>query len=426
MSEKKTNDNEDLIELKNKRESQSKKTKKNHEKDFSKPVSKEINNIFDSQFLSTDSLRDKTKIITSPNIFTVHLSWKPYKRIVGYAIRYANDNIDKKDWCEVYGILIGKIEENKRIIVKDAIPLVKGGRTGVELEPIHYVDLSQIDSSIYERDIENKKTDFIIGWWHTHPGFGFFFSPVDRETQLGYQIPNPFAIGLVFDHTERTSNFLGIRALRLMDLDRGITSDYDIVELRYDQDKKKINHKINKIIEKITENMEKGLKELEEIENLLLKKTLPQLQKKFGLILGPKRDIKVILDEQDAKMDENKFYTWYPEAFTKKYRKPKFRLKLEAEIEKSKAILKDLREKNQPVKYQESKVKFQKKIKEMISKPNKLINKIMSDFGKKIELIYPIYDYLDTNERKTIEHFEEWISEYFKVLDKFKITIANF
>ena len=55
-----------------------------------------------------------------------------------------------------------------------------------------------------------------------------------------------------------------------------------------------------------------------------------------------------------------------------------------------------------------------------------MINSIIDEFFKKKEIIDPYYDYLDTNERKIIEHFEEWISDYFKVLDGFKITIANF
>ena len=53
----------------------------------------------------------------------------------------------------------------------------------------------------------------------------------------------------------------------------------------------------------------------------------------------------------------------------------------------------------------------------MLAKPNEWYNKLMNDFSKRIDNIFPFYDYLDTNERKIIEHFEKRSSEYSKTLD---------
>ncbi|GAJ22458.1 unnamed protein product, partial [marine sediment metagenome] len=39
------------------------------------------------------------------------------------------------------------------------------------------------------------------------------------------------------------------------------------------------------------------------------------------------------------------------------------------------------------------------------------------DFSKKIEIISSFFIYLDTNERKVIEYFEERSSEYYRILD---------
>ncbi|MHA1886258.1 MAG: hypothetical protein ACW96S_14480, partial [Promethearchaeota archaeon] len=142
----------------------------------------------------------KKKKISDPFNSPVLLTLKAYERIVGYAIRYANEKINENKWREVYGILIGSIENDSKLIVKDAIPMIVGDRAGVKYENKQYVDMAQIDASIYERAVQDDKNDFIIGWWHTHPGFsrnGFFFSPIDCMTQLGYQIPNPYAVGLV-------------------------------------------------------------------------------------------------------------------------------------------------------------------------------------------------------------------------------------
>ena len=53
----------------------------------------------------------------------------------------------------------------------------------------------------------------------------------------------------------------------------------------------------------------------------------------------------------------------------------------------------------------------------MLVKPNEWYKKIINDFTKRIEIIFPLFDYLDTDERKIIEHFEERSSEYQKILD---------
>jgi len=38
----------------------------------------------------------------------------------------------------------------------------------------------------------------VIGWYHSHPGFGPFFSSTDKKTQKGF-FRQPFQIGLVVD-----------------------------------------------------------------------------------------------------------------------------------------------------------------------------------------------------------------------------------
>ena len=40
----------------------------------------------------------------------------------------------------------------------------------------------------------------LVGWWHSHPGFGTHFSSTDRETQATYSAP--WSVGLVVDPTE--------------------------------------------------------------------------------------------------------------------------------------------------------------------------------------------------------------------------------
>jgi proteasome lid subunit RPN8/RPN11 len=349
------------------------------------------------------------------------LNFKAYRKIIGYGLRYANEEMSSKDWREVYGILIGSVEENKKVLIKDAIPMVVGERAGVKYENKQYVDMAQIDESVYERSIQDKKNDFIIGWWHTHPGFGFFYSPVDCMTQLGYQIPNPFALGIIFDHTKFLSDdfYLGVAGLRLINPEQGMLSTYDLIKLEYELDHEEMTKNVKKTVKDLNKRIEKVLDDVKYIDDILRKKALAQLQRNFGLILVPKEDIKVTKDEIEAEEDDYYLYVWDPDFFKKSFRIPKYREKLENEIAKYEKILQPLE--NEGDKYEIKKVKFHKKVQSLLNKPNEWYNKMMSEFTERIERISPFYDYLDTDERKIIEHFETRSSEYYKILDSLNI-----
>jgi len=350
----------------------------------------------------------------------VYISYNAYRRIVGYAMRYGNDEIPQRNWREVYGILIGSIKDNKEIIIKDAIPVMVGGRAYVEYKSKHYVDTAQFNTTIYERAIQDNKEDFFVGWWHTHPGIGFIFSPRDIETQLFYQGVNPFAIALVFDHCQQGSKayYLGVAGIRLKNPDRGMFSTYsNTIELKFEFPQEKMVKKVDKDVKEINKNIKNALKQIDYIDDILRKKALAQLQRNFGLIMILKRDIKITDDEIEAEEDDYYLYEWDPDIDKKIYRIPKFREKIEKELKKCEDILINIKKANQTTIFQKKKEKYSKKIKEMLVKPNELYKKIMNDFTKKIEIIFPFFDYLDTDERKIIEHFEERSSEYQKILD---------
>ena len=350
----------------------------------------------------------------------IFISYNAYRRIVGYAMRYGNDELTQRNWREVYGILIGSIKDNKDVIIKDAIPVMVGERAYVEYKSKHYVDTAQFNTAIYERAIQDNKEDFFVGWWHTHPGIGFIFSPRDIETQLFYQGVNPFAIALVFDHCQKGSKsyYLGVAGIRLKNPDRGMFATYsNTIELKFEFPKEEMVKQVEKDVKEINKNIKNALKQIKYIDEVLRKKGLAQLQRNFGLIMVLKRDVKITDDEIEAEEDDYYLYEWDPDIDKKIYRIPKFREKIEKELKKCEEILIDLKKTNQTTNFQKKKEKFSKKIKEMLKKPNEWYKKLMNDFTERIENIFPFFDYLDTDERKIIEHFEERSSEYQKILD---------
>ena len=383
---------------------------------------KEDNFLSDTDEIIEMSNRDSyiQKYGIDPAITPVFLSYNAYKRIVGYAMRYGNNDLPQKTWREVYGILIGSIKENKEVIIKDAIPVMVGDRAYVEYKSKHYVDTAQFNTAIFERAIQDDREDFFVGWWHTHPGIGFIFSPRDIETQLFYQGVNPFAIALVFDHCQKESKsyYLGIAGIRLKNPDRGMFATYsNSIELRFEGTMEKMIKNVDKVVKEINKNMKGVLIEIKYIDEILRKRYLAQLQRNFGLIMVLKRDIKIIEDEIEAETEDYYLYEWDPDIDKKIYRIPKFREKIEKELKKYEVNLSELNAEKNNNEFKKKKAKYQKKLSDLLSKPNEWYTKIMNDFTKRIEKISPFFDYLDTDERKIIEHFEERISEYSKVLD---------
>ena len=362
-----------------------------------------------------DRLNRNRELMKTPVI----LKSKAYERIIGYAIRYANDDMNEKDWREVYGILIGTIGNDKKLVIKDAIPMVVGDRAGVKYENKQYVDMAQIDESVYERSIRDKKNDFIIGWWHTHPGFPFQFSKIDQQTQLGYQLPNPSAVGIIFNHCKLKSQdfYLGLAILRLLNPERGIWSSYRHVEFNTEEEQEEILKKALKRVKDIKKNMPRVLKAISYIDNKLRKIRLTQLQKNFGLNLVPKKDVVITKNEEVAEEDEKFLYEWDPEFYKKSFRIPKFRARIEHEIKKIEGSLNNIDKDENLKKYEHKKEKYKNRIQHALSRPNQWYAKIMDDFSKKVGEIYPYYDFLDTNERKVLENFESRSNEYHKVLE---------
>jgi len=119
-----------------------------------------------------------------------------YKTIILYASRYANKEIPKADWKEIYGILTGYVDDDF-VYVENAYALTFGHDTDVQLDQRHYIFIDEIQQQLDEEG----KNHFIVGWFHSHPGLSLFFSYTDLINQLGFQAKNEDAIGLVFDHT---------------------------------------------------------------------------------------------------------------------------------------------------------------------------------------------------------------------------------
>lgn len=146
-------------------------------------------------------------------IQSVIVTKEAYDEMFKYVIEYANPNRSYRQWREVIGWLIGTIEGETATVLR-AIPMTSGSSIFVEMSD--YTIIPQIAE-------EADKIDaIIVGWFHSHPSFGFFLSSVDIRTQRNQQSLFENAIALVCDPTKISTIEPGIHGYQVfMDHSRG-------------------------------------------------------------------------------------------------------------------------------------------------------------------------------------------------------------
>jgi proteasome lid subunit RPN8/RPN11 len=230
---------------------------------------------------------------------TVIIPKKVYLTLVAAAVRFANARIPKDEWLEVSGIFTGK-NQGDDVIITEAYPIMHQ-----ELDKNAVIDqykwsdedyeaLYLIDDQAFSRD----PPEFVVGWWHTHPGFKVMMSHIDIRTTLSYQQNNPLSISLVFnpmrlirqievadkkgDPDIQLKNDPGFKIFRLNDVASGIEASYHTVNYQiqgYESMEQLISLTQKFIVdvtnlfpkEKITQTYEKIIDDrIEQLESLLL------------------------------------------------------------------------------------------------------------------------------------------------------------
>ena len=135
---------------------------------------------------------------------------KVYEEMIIYALSYANRKMPKSKFQEVLALILGTVKKDN-VIITDIVPMTAGSEEDVEFKDEDYAKASEINAEAAERG------EFIVGWYHTHPGLGLFLSATDIFNQLGYQSLNEKAIAIVFDFTQMTPIKSGFAVFRLND-----------------------------------------------------------------------------------------------------------------------------------------------------------------------------------------------------------------
>ncbi|MFW9820251.1 MAG: hypothetical protein ACFFE5_11635 [Candidatus Thorarchaeota archaeon] len=174
---------------------------------------------------------------------------KVYLTVVAASVRFANTRIPNDDWLEVSGIFTGR-NEGDDVVISEAFPIMHQ-----ELDKDAVIDQYKWLDEDYEATyiidelaFSKDPPEFVVGWWHSHPGFKVMMSHIDIRTTLSYQQNNPLAISLVFNPTrlirqievadikgdpdKPLKNDPGFKIFRLDDTNRGIEASYHTVDYK--------------------------------------------------------------------------------------------------------------------------------------------------------------------------------------------------
>eukprot|EP00961_Rhodomonas_salina_P045159 606628-Rhodomonas_salina.1 len=111
---------------------------------------------------------------------------------------------------EVMGLMLGKIIDSLTIRVIDVFAMPQTG-TGISVEAID----PAFQTKMLDMLSQIGNGDIIVGWYHSHPGFGCWLSGVDINTQQSFEQLNKRSVAVVIDPIQSVKGKVIIEAFRL-------------------------------------------------------------------------------------------------------------------------------------------------------------------------------------------------------------------
>jgi 26S proteasome regulatory subunit N11 len=109
------------------------------------------------------------------------------------------------------GLLLGEFVDDFTVRVVDVFAMPQSG-TGVSVEAVDPV----FQSKMLEMLNQTGRPEMVVGWYHSHPGFGCWLSSVDCSTQQSFEALNKRAVAVVIDPIQSVRGKVVIDAFRLI------------------------------------------------------------------------------------------------------------------------------------------------------------------------------------------------------------------
>lgn len=112
---------------------------------------------------------------------------------------------------EVMGLMLGEFVDDYTVHVIDVFAMPQSG-TGVSVEAVDDVFQTRMMDMLKQ----TGRDQMVVGWYHSHPGFGCWLSSVDINTQQSFEQLNKRAVAVVVDPIQSVKGKVVIDAFRLI------------------------------------------------------------------------------------------------------------------------------------------------------------------------------------------------------------------
>jgi len=112
---------------------------------------------------------------------------------------------------EVMGLMLGEFIDDYTVRVIDVFAMPQSG-TGVSVEAVDPV----FQMNMLEMLKQTGRPEKVVGWYHSHPGFGCWLSGVDINTQQSFEALHQRSVAVVIDPIQSVKGKVVIDAFRLI------------------------------------------------------------------------------------------------------------------------------------------------------------------------------------------------------------------
>lgn len=112
---------------------------------------------------------------------------------------------------EVMGLMLGEFVDDYTVKVVDVFAMPQSG-TGVSVEAVDPV----FQTKMLDMLKQTGRPEMVVGWYHSHPGFGCWLLGVDINTQQSFEALNARAVAVVVDPVQSVKGKVVIDAFRLI------------------------------------------------------------------------------------------------------------------------------------------------------------------------------------------------------------------
>lgn len=110
---------------------------------------------------------------------------------------------------EVMGLMLGEFVDEYTVRVTDVFAMPQSG-TGVSVEAVDPVFQQEMMDMLKQ----TGRHEIVVGWYHSHPGFGCWLSGVDVNTQQSFEQLNSRSVAVVIDPIQSVKGKVIIDAFR--------------------------------------------------------------------------------------------------------------------------------------------------------------------------------------------------------------------